>query len=381
MLLSGDTAVAYGVKLARARLIPGYPITPQTPILEKLSELAGSGELDAEIMTVESEHTAMAACIGGSMGGVRVFTATASQGLFYMHEMLHWAAGARAPIVMVNVNRSPAAPWGFWSDHTDSLAQRDTGWVQLYCETPQEALDTVLQAYRIAESADLPVMVNIEAVYVSHTYEPVAVPDPAAADAYLPPFAAPFRMDVRDPVNYGPPVSADTWFAQRCRLDGAMGQVPELARQADREWAALTGRGYGLVEAYRMDGAGLAVVTVGGVAGTAREAVDALRGAGMPVGLARVRLVRPVPVDDLRRVLGGVADVCVIDRNCSPGLGGIVCQEVRAALYGLPGAPRVHGFIAGAGGRNISVEDVAAMARSAAAGAADPAPAWYGGAR
>lgn len=380
MLLSGDHAVAYGVKLARAQLIPVYPITPQTPILEKISELVDQGLCQAELMTVESEHTAMSAAMSAALGGVRVFTATASQGLFYMHEALHFAVSTRVPVVMVEVNRAHSLPWGFWSDHTDSLSQRDTGWIQIYCETPQEALDVVPIAYRLAEQVHLPVMPVFEAVYVSHTYEPVEIPGQELVDRYLPPFPDQFRMDTRDPRNYGTCVTAQEWLASRKRIADAMDRVPAVLGQAFAEWGELTGRHYGLVEPYRCEDADLVLVTVGGVAGTVREAVDQMRAEGLPVGLLKQRLVRPVPVEALRRHLRGARKIAVIDRNYSPGLGGIVWQEVRAALQGVPGAPAVHGFVAGVGGVNIGVKDVAAMARMALA-ADEPAPhgTWYTG--
>jgi pyruvate/2-oxoacid:ferredoxin oxidoreductase alpha subunit len=380
MLLSGDHAVAFGVQLCRPALIPVYPITPQTPILEKLSELVDEGSCSAEIMTVESEHSAMAAAMSAALGGVRVFTATASQGLFYMHEMLHFAASCRAPLVMVEVNRSHSLPWAFWADHSDSLSQRDTGWVQLYCESPQEALDVVPIAYRVAETLFVPVMPVFEAVYVSHTYEPVSVPHQELVDQFLPPFPDQFRLDVSDPRNFGTCVSPRDFLAHRRRWQEAMERVPAVLREAFAEWHRLVGRRYDLVEAYRTEDADLVLVALGGVAGTAREAVDLLREEGLKVGLVKQRLVRPVPVEDLRRHLAGARKVAVIDRNLSPGLGGIIAQEVRAALQGVAGAPPVHSFVAGLGGVNISVQDVANMARQAlAAGEPSFYGTWYEG--
>ena len=215
MLLTGDHAVAYAALRAKAQVIPVYPITPQTPVLEKLSEWADRGELDGDLMTVESEHSAMAACIAASLAGSRVFTATSSQGLVLMHEMLHYAAGARAPVVMVNVNRTLASPWGFWADQTDSLSQRDTGWIQLYCESAQEALDSVLQAYRVAESVLLPAMVMIEALYISHTLEPVDVPGAALAARFLPPFEPELKLDPACPRAIGSTIDSIALFRLR----------------------------------------------------------------------------------------------------------------------------------------------------------------------
>ena len=212
VLLTGNHAVAWGARLARPKVAPVYPITPQTPVLELLTDFQARGEFDAAIITVESEHSVMSACIPASLAGVRVFTATASQGLLLMHELLHYAAGARAPIVMANVNRTVASPWAFWPDQTDSLAQRDTGWIQYYVESAQEALDTVLHAYRVAEQVLLPAMINLDAFYVSHALEPVSIPAQASVDAYLPPFNPPHRLDPAQPESWGNVVSqSELW--------------------------------------------------------------------------------------------------------------------------------------------------------------------------
>jgi hypothetical protein len=247
--------VAWAARLARPQVVPVYPITPQTPVLEKLTDFQAAGEFDAEVLTPESEHSVMSACIPASLAGVRVFTATASQGLLLMHELLHYASGARAPIVMANVNRTVASPWAFWPDQTDSLAQRDTGWIQYYVESPQEALDTVLQAFRVAEAALLPVLVNLDAFYVSHSLEPVAVPAQATVDAYLPPYAPPHRLDTAHPECWGNVVTQDMFYRHRQAIEAAMAGVPELAAQADRDWAGLSGRSHGVLERYRCDGA------------------------------------------------------------------------------------------------------------------------------
>ena len=203
ILLTGNQAVAWGARLARPKVVPVYPITPQTPVLEQLTEFAAEGTFDAEIITPESEHSVMSACIPASLVGTRVFTATASQGLLLMHELLHYASGARAPIVMVNVNRTVASPWAFWPDQTDSLSQRDTGWIQYYVESAQEALDSVLQAFRVAEELLLPTMVNLDAFYVSHALEPVQVPAQDLVDGYLPPFNPPHRFDTDKVESWG----------------------------------------------------------------------------------------------------------------------------------------------------------------------------------
>jgi len=366
MLLTGNHAVAYGALRAQPQVMAVYPITPQTPVLEKLLELADAGQLTGELITVESEHSAMAACIAASLAGARVFTATASQGLALMHEMLHYAAGARAPVVMVNVNRTLASPWGFWADQTDSLAQRDTGWIQLYCESPQEALDTVLQAYRVAESVLLPAMVVTEALYVSHALEPVAVPEPEVAAGFLPPFAPALRLDPTQPRGIGGTATPAQWRANRLAMQAAMDRALDAVAEAGRLYGELTGRGYGAVESYRMDDARLALVAAGGVAGTAREAVDRLRREGVRAGLVKLRLFRPFPAAEILALLSSVERVAVIDRNCSIGSGGIFAQEVRAALHahGAGGIP-VLAYIAGLGGVNVSADRVAEIARDA----------------
>lgn len=354
MLLTGNHAAAYGAMLAQPKVIPIYPITPQTPIAEKLTELQLQGLLKAEFITPESEHSAMAACISASLTGVRVFTATSSQGLLLMHELLHFASGARTPIVMVNANRTPAIPWGFWADQTDSLSQRDTGWIQLYTESPQEALDTVLQAYRIAETAALPAMVIFEAFYVTHCLEIVDVPAQELVDSYLPPYEPELKLDPQVGRSFGNVVNQEMYRRHRKSLDQAMESVFGVAREADEIWRKLTGRGYGIIEKYKSDDAEIVLLTMGSISGTAKVAIDTMREDGFSVGLLKVRLFRPFPVQELRGELQGRQRVVIIDRNFSPGCGGILHQEVKAALYGMKNPPPVFGYLAGVGGTNVS---------------------------
>ena len=376
LLLTGNHAVAWGARLARPQVCPVYPITPQTPVLELLTEFQARGEFDAEIITPESEHSVMSACIPASLTGVRVFTATASQGLLLMHELLHYAAGARAPIVMANVNRTVASPWAFWPDQTDSLAQRDTGWVQYYVESAQEALDTVVQAFRVAEAAQLPTMVNLDAFYVSHAMEPVQLPEQAEVDAYLPRYAPAQRLDTAHPQGWGNVVSQDMYNRHRQAIEQAMQAVPALAAEADRAWGERFGRCWGVIERYRCDGARTLLVTLGSMSGTAREAVDAMRDAGRAVGLVKLRLFRPLPVQALRAALDGARDVVVLDRNHSPGSGGVLHQELRAALYGVQPAPRLHGLLAGVGGVNVPPARIAEFVAQAEAAAPQAASLW-----
>ena len=376
MLLTGNQAVAWGARLARPRVVPVYPITPQTPVLEQLTSFHADGSFDAEIIAPESEHSVMSACIPASLVGMRVFTATASQGLLLMHELLHYASGARAPIVMANINRTVASPWAFWPDQTDSLSQRDTGWIQFYVESAQEALDTVIQAYRVAEQVLVPAMVNLDAFYVSHALEPVRVPSQDLVDRYLPAFNPPHRLDTDKVESWGNVVSQDMFFRHRQDLGEAMARVPSLSAQADHEWAQLTGRSHGVIERYRCDGARAVIVTMGSMCGTAREAVDAMRAVGQAVGMVKVRLFRPLPVAGLREALNGVDDIIVLDRNYSPGHGGVLHQELRAALYDIPVRPRIHGLLAGVGGVNVPPQKIAEFVNQAQKNEALPESQW-----
>ncbi|KAB2869318.1 MAG: pyruvate ferredoxin oxidoreductase [Burkholderiaceae bacterium] len=376
VLLSGNHAVSNAVLLARPDVVPVYPITPQTPILERITELQSEGRLKTELLTPESEHSAMAACISASATGARVFTATSSQGLMLMHELLHYASGARTAIVMCNVNRTPAAPWGFWPDQTDSLAQRDTGWIQVYSESPQESLDSVLQLFRVAEEARVPAMLSHDAFYVSHALEPVSVPSQETVDAFLPPFQSEFSLDNALALSLGAPANQENWRRTRVDLDAAMARVPGLMREAGRLWGELTGRSYDLVEHYRSDGASVVLVTMGSMAGTVRDAVDALREEGIAAGMLKVRLFRPLPADALREALAGVPCAIVLDRNYSPGTGGVLHQELKSVLFGMANAPRVHGVLAGVGGVNVSPARIRRLVAEYRDRAAENGPVW-----
>jgi pyruvate/2-oxoacid:ferredoxin oxidoreductase alpha subunit len=367
MLLTGNHAVSYGAMLSRPELVPIYPITPQTPIAEKISELQLSGQFDVDIMTAESEHSAMSACITASLTGVRVFTATASQGLLLMHEMLHYASGARAPIVMAEVNRTLGSPWGFWPDQSDSLSQRDTSWIQFYCEHGQESLDTVIQAFRVAEELLLPAMVIHEAFYVSHALEPVVVPAQERVDEYLPPFNPVHRLDTQLGESWGNVVNQDMFYRHRKALTESMALVPDAAINADADYQRMFGRGYGILERYRMDGAETAIVGFGSMCGTARVAVDTLRDAGHAVGLLKIKLFNPFPIGHVRQAVAGVPKLVVIERNVSPGIGGVLGQTLKSALYGMADPPAVHSYLAGVGGVNVSARTLVEMITKAMA--------------
>jgi len=363
--LSGNDAVANAVLLCRTPLIAAYPITPQTSIYERLSSWESSGMLKGIMMRTESEHSAMASCIGASLTGVRTFTATSSQGLALMHEMLHFAAGCRAPIVMVNVNRILSAPWGFWADHLDSLSQRDTGWIQFYCENGQEALDTVIQAYKIAEQAYIPAMIAIDAFLVSHFVEPVDIPPQDQVDAFLPPLDLPHRFDVDNPGYHVPVVTSEYYRHYKHLAQGTMDSVKDIAFNVDQEFRRSFGRGYGIVESFLTGDADLVLVTEGSMTSTARLAVRSLRGQGHKIGLLKLRLFRPFPVEALQKALAGKKKIAVIDRNISLGGGGIFCQELRAALVHTPDHPLIFSYIAGIGGTEITPEVIENIALNA----------------
>jgi pyruvate/2-oxoacid:ferredoxin oxidoreductase alpha subunit len=356
-LLSGNYAIAEAVKLARAQLIPAYPITPQTPIYERLSEMESQGTLPGIMVRVESEHSAMAMCIAASLAGVRVFTATSSQGLALMHEMLHFASGNRVPVVMGCVNRVLAVPWSFGSDQTDTLSQRDTGWMQFYCEDNQEAFDTVIQAYRISEATLLPSMVIIDAFFNSHFIEPMDVPDQHLVDLFLPQAKLPERFDLDDPAFVSNVVTSGSQFLpfrETAFID--MEKAKEIIRDVDREYGAQFGRGYGMVESVQTKDAELVLVTSGSMTSTARMAIDGLRMKGFKVGLLKIKAFRPFPSKEVEGALQNIPKVAVIDRNISLGKEGIFCQELKSALYNSTARPRVYGYIAGLDGLDVSPE-------------------------
>ena len=355
-LLTGNYAIAEAVRLCRVQLVAAYPITPQTPIYERLSDWESQGRLGGVMMRMESEHSAMAACISASLTGVRVFTATSSQGLALMHEMLHFASGNRAPIVMACVNRALAVPWAFGSDQTDTLSQRDTGWIQFYCEDNQEALDTVIQAYRVSEEVLLPSMVVIDGFFTSHFLEPVEVPDQSLVDQFLPPVDIPRRFDVEDPRYVANVVSPPQYFRFRQRSFRDMERAKAVIQEVDQGFKEVFGRGYGLIEAVDVEDAEVVLVTSGSIASTARVAIRSLRDRGERAGLLKIKTFRPFPSKEVRHVLRGVPKVAVVDRNISMGKEGIFCQELKASLYPLDARPAVFGYIAGLGGTDVSPE-------------------------
>lgn len=355
-VLEGSHGVAEAVRLARVQVISAYPITPQTHIVERLSDFCADASLNARFLRVESEHSALAALIGAASTGVRCFTATSSQGLALMHELLHWTSGARLPIVMAEVNRALAPGWNIWTDQTDSLAQRDTGWIQLYCETGQEVLDTTIQAFRLAELVNLPVMVVLDAFFLSHTYEPVDVPEQSQVDRFLPAYQPKFQLDTQHPCAFNQLAPPNIYMEMRYDIQQAMEKALQRFSEMEEEFTDTFGRCYGAVEPVQCEDAEIVLVTSGTITSTSRQLLQDLRAQGAKLGLLKIKLFRPFPAEMVRQSLQSARKVAVIDRNCSFGAGGIFAQEVRAALCNLSCRPLVFSYIAGLGGRDVTPE-------------------------
>jgi pyruvate/2-oxoacid:ferredoxin oxidoreductase alpha subunit len=364
-VIMGNHALSWGATLARAQVIAAYPITPQTQVVELLSEMCASKKLDAKFIKVESEHSAMAASIAASMAGARTFTATSAQGLALMHELLHWASGGRNPVVMGNINRAMAPGWSIWTDQNDSLSERDTGWMQFYCASNQEVLDTVIQAFKVSETLMIPSMVILDAFALSHTYEVVEIPDQDKVDAYLPRFNPPFRVTPADPHAFGGLTGPENYFELRYKLQVDMEKAPALIEETGRAYERLFGRYLGLVEDYRCDDAEIILVTSGTAGFTARVAVDQLRDEGVLAGNLRIKVFRPFPFETVRRIAGRARKVAVVDRNISYGHHGIFYQEVKSALYNHDHGVPVFGFITGLGGRDVTPDTFKEVARRA----------------
>lgn len=355
---TGNHVAAWGARLARVEVVSAYPITPQTQVIEEISRFIDEGEMECEYIPVESEHSAMAAMIGAAAMGVRAFSATSAHGLAYMHELLHWAAGIRLPMVMVNVNRALGPGWNIWCDHQDTLAARDTGWIQLNCATHQEILDTVIQAYRISEDPRviLPVMVCYDAFIMSHTYMQVDIPEQEVVDRFLPPFRSLWKLDLDYPFTHGSVIYPDDYEEVRFSMFRAMENARRVIVEAAEEYRAAVGSYHGgLVETYRMEDADCALVAMGAVASECRVAVDVLRERGYPCGLVRIRAYRPFPVAELRELLAPLRAAMVIDRGVSFGLEGALFSEVKAAVYGYGELP-IYDLITGLGGRDVPYE-------------------------
>ena len=378
-MLDGNRSAAVGAKLSRVQVIAAYPITPQTPVTEALSEFVERGELPAQYVNVESEHSALAVCSSASLVGARTFTATSSHGLAYMHEMLHWVAGTRLPVVLACVNRAIGAPWSVLNDQQDSISQRDTGWIQVYARNNQEILDSVIQAYKIAEATCLPVMVCYDGYVLSHTEMPVDVPPQDAVDRFLPPYKPHTTIEAGNPKNYNlvtlanPRLNADGvlchgYMEIRYLLQEALEQSTETIAAVGREFGKSFGRSYaGLLWEDGMEDADIAMVAMGSLAMEANVAADSLRKGGIKAGVVGLRIFRPFPKRDLVRVLRGCRLAVVFDKSVSYGNEGAVGNEIKAALYGIDTRVAVRDFIVGLGGRDVKARELADAVKKALA--------------
>ncbi|MFH0800267.1 MAG: transketolase C-terminal domain-containing protein [Pseudomonadota bacterium] len=357
--LEVSLAVSEAVKLANADVIAAYPITPQTHIVESLAEICAEGELDAEFVCVESEHSAMSACLGASAAGARVFTSTSGQGLELMHEAVYLASSMRLPIVMALANRALSAPLSVWGDHSDVMAVRDTGWISVFCENGQEAFDLTLWAFRIAEDKRVlfPVMVNLDGFHLTHVVEPIEIEDEEKVRAYLPSNEYPLPLDPRKPVNMGtfapPHIYSEIKKSQEVAFQG----IRPVIIESWAEFAEHFGRQYRPVETYKTEGAETLILTMGSYSQTASVAIDELRAKGRKVGQIKLRLWRPFPFEELRAAVKGAKRLIILDRCISSGgPGGPVASEVKSALYNEAVRPKIASFIAGLGGRDILPE-------------------------
>ncbi len=361
-VLMGNHAISIGATLSRAQVIAAYPITPQTQVVEKLSEIVANGELDAEFIKVESEHSAMAASIGASAAGARAFTATSAQGLLLMHEVLHWASRARLPIVMANINRALAPGWTIWTDQNDSLSQRDTGWIQLYASDNQEVLDSIIIGYKVAEKVSLPLMVVLDAFVLSHTYEPVEIPEQEKVDQYLPPYNPEWKLDIDNPHAFGGLTAPNIYMEFQYNHHNAMIEAKEVIKQAGKDFGKIFGREYGNIDKYKTEDADYLLITSGTIAKTTNLVIDTMREKGIKIGNLRVRTFRPFPTEEIRESLKNVKKVFVIDRNISYGHSGIFFEEIKASLYNTKTDIPIFGFVTGLGGRDVTPELIEEMA-------------------
>jgi len=354
--LEGSQAIAQAVALCRPQVIAAYPITPQTHIVENISKLVADGKLQCEFISVESEFSAASVVLGAALAGSRTYTATASQGILLMAEVLFNIAGMRVPIVMTCANRAVSSPLSIWNDQQDSMAVRDAGWIQLYCADNQEAVDTTIQAYRIAERTELPVMVCMDGFTLTHTLEGIDIPTQKQADTFLPPYEFSRTLNPRDPLSLGTLVTPDYYTEARHSHHQALLNAQAEIVSADQDWFAISGRKCGgLLSVEGPEQAKTAILTIGSVLGTLREALEEFP-PGQPVKLIKLRSFRPFPAETLKAACKELDDVIVLERALSPGSGGIIGLEVLAALSELPKPPRVHNFAAGLGGRDIPLE-------------------------
>jgi 2-oxoisovalerate ferredoxin oxidoreductase alpha subunit len=378
MMDTGNRIAAKAAVMARPEVVAAYPITPQTTLVEAIAEYVASGEFKGEYICVESEHSAMSACIGASAAGSRTFTATSSHGLLLMHEMLHWAALARLPIVMCNINRVIGPGWNIWVDENDSISQRDTGWIQIYCSSNQEIFDTVIQAFKLAEHQKiiLPVMVNLNAFILSHTSMPAELPSQQTVDDFLGTYVPHWKLDIDNPTTFGNIIGPAYYYKIRRAMQEAQMNAKHLIPQIAQEWKKASGYYHGdLLEYYKCEDAEHILLSVGAIGAESKLAIDELQKAGVKIGLARVRVLRPFPTEEIRKI-GKQANLIVIDRNISVGLEGVLFNEIKASLYNESDV-KVTGYIAGLGGKDVTYKDIETMCQKAMTGTAKE-QVWYG---
>ncbi|MCD6411839.1 MAG: pyruvate ferredoxin oxidoreductase [Thermoplasmata archaeon] len=359
---TGNHIAAKAVQMARVDVVAAYPITPQTTIVERIAEYVEKGEFHGDYICVESEHSAMSACIGASAVGARTFTATSSHGLLLMHEMLHWAALARLPIVMANVNRAIGPGWNIWSDQNDSISQRDTGWIQFYCSSNQEIFDTIIQAFKLGEheKVQLPVMVNYDGFILSHTSLPVKIPEQEEIDEFLPKRKIKWKLDINNPITHGNIIMPNDYPKIRRAMQEAHENAHGIIKEISREWEERFGIYHGeLLELYKCDDVDYVLLSMGALGAESKVAVDEMRKKGRKIGLARVRVLRPFPKKEVIE-LARHSDLIVIDRNISVGMEGALFTEIKASLYGEVDA-KVYGYIAGLGGKDVTFKDISKM--------------------
>ena len=360
-VIEGSMAVSQAVKVCRPHVISAYPITPQTHIVENLSQMVADGELKSEFINVESEFGAASVILGASVTGARAYSTTTAQGLLLMAEVLFNIAGLRLPVSITCCNRSVSAPINIWNDHQDAMTVRDSGWIQLYAEDCQEVHDMQLQAYKIGENPEisLPVMVNMDGFILTHAFEPVELMDQKMADEFLPPYKPEIYLTTKNPVTFGILADPGYYMETRYRLQQAIEAAIPVIEEVATEFKAKFGRyAGGLVDKYRLDGAKVAMVGMGSVVGTMREAVDEMRERGQDVGLLKVRAFRPFPKEVIYDALKDVDTIVVMEKAISLGLGGILLNELRSVFYGKKKQPRICGFIIGLGGRDVPTKSI-----------------------
>ncbi len=364
MGLTGNDAVAHAVKQCDVDTVAAFPITPQTTIVETFSEFVANGEVEAEFLCAESEHSAISICVAASLSGARAFTATSSQGLALMHEVLYLASGLRCPIVMAVANRALSSPINIHCDHSDAMGSRDSGWIQFFVENPQEAYDTTIEAFKVAEDVEvlLPVMVNLDGFITSHSMERVSLLEDEEVRGFLVPRTAPYKLDPEKPMTFGPVVLPDYYFEFKYQQQDAMNHVQEKLEKAEGDYAKISGRRYGPVQTYQMDDAEAAILCMGSTAGTVMASVKRLRKDGKKVGMIKVRLYRPFPTKEIATATRGLKALAVMDRAPSLGApGGPLFSDIRTSLYDLKEKPIVFNAVYGLGGRDITLTDIASI--------------------